>query len=198
MLGFLTLIINHLWWWWWWWWRWWCSSGLDNEHDLMIWSFCVGFWLLMLLQMMASLPLRTGGHIFCRIRWCDTRLQGTWRLMYIQKRWRHISKTWFCTRLSKCTAILARDGYDGESYPRIIMMATVDDGLLSFFPTHSHNDSIVLVHALSLFWVFVHAFVFVCDVTFRSVDWGGRSEGVLYSSASSLLSSSRRCFLLFL
>lgn len=161
MLSFLTPIINHLWWSWWRRW-WWCSSDHDNEDELMIWFFCVGFWLLLLLllQIVASLPLTGGGHVFCCIRWwCDTRVTGTWRLMCIQKIWRHRRKTWFCTRPSKCPAIWACDGCDGESYPRIIVM--VDDGLLSFLPIPIMTPLFLYMHYPCFEYLFMLLFLLV-------------------------------------
>lgn len=71
------------------------------------------------------------------------------------------------------------------------------DGLLSFFISNDFPIVFFSVHALSLFGVFVHAadpFPHLFFFIFLFV-WGC-VEG-LYSSASSLLSSSRRCFLLF-
>lgn len=134
--------------------------------------FCVGFWLLLLLilQNMASLPLRSGGHIVCCIRWmchtCTGYMEGIDVRCYMKEGDR--SKTWFCTWLPKCTPISARDGCDGESYPRIIMMATVDDGLLSFFLAHSHNESIVLVTCITIVLSIYSCFCFClwCNFSF--------------------------------
>lgn len=127
--------------------------------------------------------------------------------VHIQKGWRHTKvRTWFCTRRFRnahCCHILARDGCGGESYPPHNYGDGDGDGWWWFAFILPHNETAPLflyMHyhcLLSICSCFRFCFCWWCIFSFL-VDWRGKREGVLYSSASSLLSSSRRCFLLFL
>lgn len=93
-----------------------------------------------------------------------------------------------------------RSCYEFEGMCMAFLVTRGGDGFLSF---HG-NDFIVLVHALSLLSIcsvcfFFMLLVLACSKLLASPAFcKGVLGGWIYSSASSLHSSSRRCFLLFL